>query len=270
MHGHLYLGPPKTTAGRRPVSLPRVVVEALVEHLAGRSVEPDGFVFALSNGAPLRNASFRTRVWRPATRAAGLEGLRIHDLRHTAIALWIAAGAGPKEVATRAGHTSVSFTLDRYGHLDCAERVLPLFEANAPSDTRPHMAIEGIRAFALGGKADGATALPCLGGSRSRTRGRRSGCQGRRSRRGLRSGDPLHPRIGNPSPGETRPWACDIWRRPASWRWATTQRRWRKIRWAIEHASPAVREVVRRMPVRSPGRSRLDTLLHQLDAGLRG
>jgi hypothetical protein len=26
-------------------------------------------------------------------------------------------GAGPKEVATRAGHTSVSFTLDRYGHL---------------------------------------------------------------------------------------------------------------------------------------------------------
>jgi hypothetical protein len=31
--------------------------------------------------------------------------------------LWIAAGAGPREVATRAGHTSVSFTLDRYGHL---------------------------------------------------------------------------------------------------------------------------------------------------------
>ena len=53
----------------------------------------------------------------PATRAAGLEGLRIHDLRHTAVALWIAAGAGPKDVAARAGHTSVSFTLDRYGHL---------------------------------------------------------------------------------------------------------------------------------------------------------
>jgi integrase-like protein len=49
--------------------------------------------------------------------AAGLEGLRIHDLRHTAVALWIAAGANPKEVAARAGHSSVSFTLDRYGHL---------------------------------------------------------------------------------------------------------------------------------------------------------
>lgn len=42
-----------------------------------------------------------------------------------------------------------------------------------------------------------------------------------------------------------------------------------EIRWAIEHASSAVREVVRRMPVRSPGRSRLGALLYQLDAGLR-
>ena len=47
----------------------------------------------------------------------GLEGLRIHDLRHTAVALWIAAGANPKEVSARDGHSSVSFTLDRYGHL---------------------------------------------------------------------------------------------------------------------------------------------------------
>jgi hypothetical protein len=50
-------------------------------------------------------------------RAAGLASLRPHDLRHTAVVLWIAAGANPKEVSVRAGHTSVSFTLDRYGHL---------------------------------------------------------------------------------------------------------------------------------------------------------
>jgi hypothetical protein len=35
---------------------------------------------------------------------------------------------------------------------DCAERVLPLFEAEAPSDTCPREAIEGIRVFASGGK----------------------------------------------------------------------------------------------------------------------
>ena len=41
----------------------------------------------------------------------------IHDLRHTAVALWIAAGASPREVATRAGHTSTRVVLDVYGHL---------------------------------------------------------------------------------------------------------------------------------------------------------
>jgi len=42
---------------------------------------------------------------------------------------------------------------------DCAERVLPLFEAKAPSDTRPREAIEGIRAFALGASGQGNCAL---------------------------------------------------------------------------------------------------------------
>ena len=33
---------------------------------------------------------------------------------------------------------------------DCAERVLPLFEAEAPGDPRPREAIDGLRAFARG------------------------------------------------------------------------------------------------------------------------
>ena len=41
----------------------------------------------------------------------------MHDLRHTAVSLWIAAGANPKEIATWAGHSSVSTILDIYGHL---------------------------------------------------------------------------------------------------------------------------------------------------------
>jgi integrase len=114
--GVLRFGPPKTRAGRRTVGLPRAVVDELAAHLTG-SDDPEAFVFTAPQGGPLRVIGFRARVWRPATRKAELDGLRIHDLRHTAVALWIAAGAGPKEVATRAGHTSVSFTLDRYGHL---------------------------------------------------------------------------------------------------------------------------------------------------------
>jgi hypothetical protein len=33
------------------------------------------------------------------------------------VALWIAAEANPNEVASRAGHVSVAFALDGYGHL---------------------------------------------------------------------------------------------------------------------------------------------------------
>jgi integrase len=65
----------------------------------------------------VRRPNYRNRVWLPALKKAGLEGLRFHDLRHTAVAIWIAAGANVLEVKRRAGHTRSTFTLDRYGHL---------------------------------------------------------------------------------------------------------------------------------------------------------
>jgi integrase len=98
------------------IGLPRFVVEALAERMAAPGKDED-LVFAGPQGGALRVTLFRRRFWLPAVTAAGLDGLRIHDLRHTAAALWIAAGANPKEVAASAGHASVSFTLDRYGHL---------------------------------------------------------------------------------------------------------------------------------------------------------
>jgi hypothetical protein len=130
---------PGRAASRRTVGLPRFVVEELADHLADPA-DPEAFVFTAPQGGPLRVTGFRARVWRPATRAAGLEGLRIHDLRHTAVALWIAAGANPKEVAARAGHASVSFTLDRYG--PCTRRPTPRSatgwtRCTAPPSRRP-------------------------------------------------------------------------------------------------------------------------------------
>lgn len=88
---------------------------ALVEHVA--ALDPDALVFTAPEGGPLRASLFRRRVWHPAVDQASVAGLRIHDLRHTAVAFWIAAGASPKEVAARAGHASVVTVLDRYGHL---------------------------------------------------------------------------------------------------------------------------------------------------------
>jgi integrase len=116
--GHKILGDPKTRASRRNVSIPRVVVHALSDHqrTCGAKPGPEDFVFG-GNVDPVSARSFRRWRWSPAVEAAGLTPLRPHDLRHTAVAMWIAAGASPKEVASRAGHTSVSFCLDRYGHL---------------------------------------------------------------------------------------------------------------------------------------------------------
>lgn len=51
----------------------------------------------------------------PRSVVTELEGLRSHDLRHTFVALWVDAGVDTKEVSVRAGHSSVAFTLDRYG-----------------------------------------------------------------------------------------------------------------------------------------------------------
>jgi integrase len=42
---------------------------------------------------------------------------RIHDLRHPCAALCIALGAHPKAIQERLGHSSITVTLDRYGHL---------------------------------------------------------------------------------------------------------------------------------------------------------
>jgi integrase len=118
VNSRLAFGPPKTKGSRRVVTLPRRTVAEIEGHLdCFVAPQPDALVFTNSRGAPLRRSVFRNRHWIPATRAAGLAGLRFHDLRHTFVALWVAAGADPKEVSVRAGHSSVAFTLDRYGHL---------------------------------------------------------------------------------------------------------------------------------------------------------
>lgn len=114
--GHLNVHEePKTSAGRRSVGLPSFVTAELADHL-GAYAGPT-IVFPAPEGGYLDPNRFRRRQFSPAAKAAGLDGLHPHALRHTAVSLWIAAGADVKRVAARAGHASVAFTLDRYGHL---------------------------------------------------------------------------------------------------------------------------------------------------------
>ena len=113
--GRLHAGPPKTAAGRRTVPIPKLVCDQLAAHCHGRP--DDAYVFCAPGGGPIRRTLWAARYFRPAAEAAGLAPLRIHDLRHTAVALWIAAGASTLAVTRWAGHSSSAFVLDRYGHL---------------------------------------------------------------------------------------------------------------------------------------------------------
>jgi integrase len=58
--GQLHFGPPKTSAGRRMVGLPRFVVDALAERMAGPG-SPEDLVFAGPHGGALRVTLFRRR-----------------------------------------------------------------------------------------------------------------------------------------------------------------------------------------------------------------
>ena len=130
VRGRIVVNAPKTKAGKRRVPLPRIVVEALEEHIAAW---PGELVFTAPEGGYVRSELWRRRFWHPAVERAGLAPLRPHDLRHTAVGMWIAAGASPNEIKSRAGHTSTVVVLDRYGHRlpGTAERVTDALDAMA-------------------------------------------------------------------------------------------------------------------------------------------
>jgi integrase len=90
--GQLIYNAPKTSAGNRTVPLPTSVADVLAEHLGRFSGGgPNNLVFPGPDGGALRVNAWRARQWQPAVKATGLAPLRPHDLRHTAVVLWIAA-----------------------------------------------------------------------------------------------------------------------------------------------------------------------------------
>ena len=109
-------GTPKSARSRRTVPLPPTLARRLTAHVAAHGLTPDDYLFG-RNGAPLRRSHFYGRVFQPATRRAGLAGVRFHDLRHTFASLKAAQGYSGREVSAWMGHGSVSFTLDTYTHL---------------------------------------------------------------------------------------------------------------------------------------------------------
>jgi integrase len=122
--GEVIEGAPKSRAGRRLVALPAPVIAELDRHLR-RFTEPgdDAYVFTSAAGVPIEASNFRDRVWLPATRRAGLTGLRFHDLRHSAGTLAAQTGATTKDLMARLGHASPQAAMV-YQHASLARDVV--------------------------------------------------------------------------------------------------------------------------------------------------
>lgn len=104
--GELITGRPKTDAGVRVVTLPKVIMGDLRWHLQRFSQPgPDGLVFVGEQGAQLRRSAF-TKIWAKAIKKSGLPAIHVHDLRHTGNTLAAMTGASLKELMARMGHSS--------------------------------------------------------------------------------------------------------------------------------------------------------------------
>ena len=131
------LCPPKTVRSERVIALDSTTVAALRTHRAGQQAEQavlgeryhdSGYVISSLNGDPLAPDRL-SRYFRQLSAAAGLPPIRLHDLRHGAATVALAAGADLKVVQDMLGHSSIVLTADTY------TSVLPEVARRAAEDT---------------------------------------------------------------------------------------------------------------------------------------
>ena len=118
VRGQLVWGTPKSHL-RRSVPVPAFVLEPLSKRTQGVTART---VFSGADGGVLRAGNFRQRVFNPAVAECmkadpTFPRITIHDLRHTAASLSVAAGANVKAVQRMLGHASAAMTLDVYADL---------------------------------------------------------------------------------------------------------------------------------------------------------
>jgi len=106
--GFLFL--PDSKTGRKPVVLNAPALAILTD----LSRESDYVIAGDEPGKPRYDLK---KPWRLIRRHTGLDGLRLHDLRHTHASFGVAAGFGLPIIGKLLGHTQAS-TTERYAHLD--------------------------------------------------------------------------------------------------------------------------------------------------------
>jgi integrase len=120
--GRLAICPPKTPHRVRVIALDHTTVAALRAHrdrqraeaaAFGPGYHASGYVFTGLNGDPMAPDRL-TRTFRSLAAQAGLPPVRLHDLRHGAASLALAAGVDLRTVQELLGHCSIVLTADTY------------------------------------------------------------------------------------------------------------------------------------------------------------
>lgn len=154
---------------------------------------------------------------------------------------------------------------------DCAERALVVYETQAAADTRPRAALEGIRVFAAGGKRTAqlrSLSLAAFAAAREITEPAAAAAA---RAAGLAA-----------SSAYTHPLA-DVQQTkhivgPAAYAALALELNQggghsigdQAVSWAVEHVSPQVCEILGQMPARAIGKTRIETLMYELDVRIRG
>lgn len=128
--GALRFVPPKTADSKRTVPLPDLCVTALCEHKVKQDAEraeawpnwqDHGLVFPSRIGTPMEPDNLR-RSWGRIRAAAGLDGVRFHDMRHTCVSLLLDLGVPPHIVRDIVGHSDIEVTMTIYAHAAVEEK----------------------------------------------------------------------------------------------------------------------------------------------------
>lgn len=143
--GKIIFRQPKTEKSRRVVALTPSTAALLEEHhesqnrlrqsLGYPELIDNDLVFCQYDGKPFLPNTV-THNWIKLARRIGLNGIRLHDARHTHASLMLKQGVHPKIVQERLGHSSIQVTLDTYSHVApglqeaAAEKFDEIFQLN--------------------------------------------------------------------------------------------------------------------------------------------
>jgi len=106
------VGPPKSAAGHRVVTIPKTLAAMLDDHLkAYVGPERHALVFTSDQGLPMERGRWAS-VWRRSVKASGFDpAIHFHDLRHHAGTLAAQLGATTKELMDRLDHSTMRASL---------------------------------------------------------------------------------------------------------------------------------------------------------------